>query len=110
MMYQESEVYQEQESKASDSVRIAEPVATSGINPEVEQTEGQLAANVHSPAQDPVDSVRIAEPDSARESKSDSTTKGQPFEEEPDATGPLLVAYQRIHQLNKLARRRLGSL
>ena len=71
-MNQESEVYQEQESKASDPVRIAEPVATSEINPEVEQTEGQFAAKVHSPAQEPVGSVRIAEPDSARESESDS--------------------------------------
>ena len=65
MMNQESEVHQEQESKASDSVRIAESVATSEVNPEVEQTEGRLTAKVHSPAQEPVGSVRIAEPDSA---------------------------------------------
>ena len=78
-------------------MRIAEPEATSGINPEDEQTEDQLTAKAHSPTQEPVDSVRIAESDSARDSESDSVTQRQPFEEEPNATGPLLVAYQHIH-------------
>ena len=78
-MNQEEEEYQIQiKSKASDSVRIAEPETTSGINPEVEQTEGQVTAKVHSPIQGPLDS--------------DSVTQWQAFEEEPNATGPLLVA------------------
>ena len=60
-MNQEQEVFQEQESKLTDSVRIAEPMATSGAGPEAAQTEDQLVAKVRSPAQEPVGSVRIAE-------------------------------------------------
>ena len=58
----------------------------------------------------PVDSVRIAEPDSEGEGDSDSTTRWQAFKEEPNATGFLAKAYQRIHQLNMLAYRRLVTL
>ena len=57
-MNQDQEEYQAQiESKATDSVRIAEPVATSEVNPEVVQTEDQLTTKVHIPAQEPVASL-----------------------------------------------------
>jgi len=50
-----------------------------------------------------VDSVRTAEFDSEGAGHSDSISQWQPFEEEPNATGHLLTAYERIHQLDKLA-------
>ena len=54
--------------------------------------------------------MRIAESDSEREGNSDSVSQWQPFEEEPNATRPLLAAYERIHQNDKLADSRLVML
>ena len=157
-MSQEREQYQSQvESKASDSERIAEPVATREAIQESHKSaddmiegvssrsvaisarsEGQdiTTRAISSPAvhmiphdvvndasdriqrtvrsrshsHDSVDSVRIAESDSEGAGHVDSISPRQPFEEEPNATGPLLAAYQHIHRLTKLADRHKKEL
>ena len=74
-------------------------VATSEVNSEVAQTEGHkpgLPAQVYGLAQEPVGSVRIAEPDSVGDRESDATTHSN---------------WNRVHhQLDKLANRRLVTL
>ena len=54
--------------------------------------------------------MRIAEFDSEGAGHLDSISQWQRFEEEPNATGHLLTAYERIHQLDKLAYHRLVTL
>ena len=54
--------------------------------------------------------MRTAEFDLEGAGHSDSISQWQPFEEEPNATGHLLTAYERIHQLDKLAYHRLVTL
>ena len=51
-----------------------------------------------------------SQPDSAGDGDSDSSSQGQLFEEDSDATGSLAKAYKRIHQLNKMLLRGLVPL
>ena len=63
-------------------------------NDATDRIQRRVRSRSHS--HDSVDSVRIAEFDSEGAGHFDSISQWQPFEEEPNATGPLLTAYQRI--------------
>ena len=63
----------------------------------------QRTVRSRSHSHDSVDSVRIAESDSEGAGHFDSISPRQSFEEVPNATGPLLTAYQHIHRLTRLS-------
>ena len=73
------------------------------------QDQDQYQSQVESKASD---SERIAEPAATREAIQESCKSADDMieEEEPNATGPLLTAYQRIHRLTQLADRHKKEL